>query len=124
MIILLGRAAAADYPGGLTGLAVLVAASVLIGIVLAALSNTLALLVRDRNTIIGLNVMLLLPLTFLSSAFMAKDLMPPWIRHVAAVNPVSWALDSARTTLSSTPDWPRPPYTPPGSWPSPRPQWP
>jgi ABC-2 type transport system permease protein len=105
VIILLGRAAGAHYPGGLAGLAVLVAMSVLIGVVLAALSNTLALLVRDRNTIIGLNVMLLLPLTFLSSAFMAKDLMPPWIRHVAAGNPVSWALDAARAALEDDPRW-------------------
>ncbi|GAA1824491.1 ABC transporter permease [Actinomadura chokoriensis] len=105
VIILLGWAAGADYPGGLTGLAVLVAAAVLIGVVLASLSNTLALLVRDRNTIIGLNVMLLLPLTFLSSAFMPKDLMPSWIRHVAAANPVSWALDTSRAALSATPDW-------------------
>ncbi|WP_207393999.1 ABC transporter permease [Actinomadura formosensis] len=105
VIIVLGWAAGAHYPGGAPGLAVLVAASVLIGIVLAALSNTLALLVRDRNTIIGLNVMLLLPLTFLSSAFMAKDLMPSWIRHVAAVNPVSWALDASRAVLSGDPDW-------------------
>jgi len=105
VIILLGWAAGAHYPGRPAGLAVLVAASVLIGVVLAALSNTLALLVRDRNSIIGLNVMLLLPLTFLSSAFMAEDLMPSWIRHVAAANPVSWALDAARATLSTDPDW-------------------
>ncbi len=106
VIILLGWAAGADYPGGPAALAVLVAASVLIGIVLAALSNTLALLVRDRNTIIGLNVMLLLPLTFLSSAFMPANLMPSWIGHVAAANPVSWALDTARAALSADPDWP------------------
>lgn len=105
VIILLGWAAGAHYPGGAAGLAVLVAASVLIGVVLASLSNTLALLVRDRNTIIGLNVMLLLPLTFLSSAFMPKDLMPSWIRHVSAGNPVSWALDAARATLTTDPDW-------------------
>lgn len=91
-------------PGGAPGPAVLVAASVLIGVVLAALSNTLALLVRDRNTIIGLNVMLL-PLTFLSSAFMAEELMPSWIRHAAAVNPVSWALDASRAVLSGDPGW-------------------
>lgn len=105
VIILLGWAAGADYPGGPAGLAVLVAAAVLIGTVLASLSNTLALLVRDRNTIIGLNVMLLLPLTFLSSAFMPTDLMPSWIRHVATANPVSWALDTSRGALSATPDW-------------------
>ncbi|MFC4053267.1 ABC transporter permease [Actinomadura syzygii] len=105
VIVLLGWAAGAHYPGGAAGLPALVAAAVLVGVVLAALSNTLALLVRDRNTIIGLNVMLLLPLTFLSSAFMAKGLMPPWIRHVSAANPVSWALDAARAALSADPDW-------------------
>ncbi|TDB87026.1 ABC transporter permease [Actinomadura sp. KC216] len=105
VIILLGWAAGAHYPGGPAGVAVLVGASVLIGVVLAALSTTLALLVRDRNTIIGLNVMLLLPLTFLSSAFMAEGLMPSWIRHVAAANPVSWALDTGRAALADDPDW-------------------
>lgn len=105
VIIALGWAAGARYPGGAGGLAVLVAASVLVGVVLAALSNTLALLLRDRNTIIGLNVMLLLPLTFLSSAFMAKGLMPAWIRHVAAFNPVSWALDAGRAAMAGDPDW-------------------
>ncbi|WP_067468852.1 ABC transporter permease [Actinomadura macra] len=105
VIIALGRVTGAHYPGGAAGLAVLVAMSVLIGVVLAALSNTLALLVRDRNTIIGLNVMLLLPLTFLSSAFMAKGLMPDWMRHVASGNPVSWALDAGRAALAGDPDW-------------------
>ncbi|MFD0686436.1 ABC transporter permease [Actinomadura fibrosa] len=105
VIIALGWAAGARYPGGAAGVAVLVAMSVLVGIVLAALSNTLALLVRDRNTIIGLNIMLLLPLTFLSSAFMAKDLMPGWMRDVAAGNPVSWALDAGRAALAADPDW-------------------
>ena len=51
-------------------------------------------------------MILLLPLTFLSSAFMPKDLMPSWIRHVATANPVSWALDTSRGALSTTSDWP------------------
>jgi ABC-2 type transport system permease protein len=50
-------------------------------------------------------VFLLLPLTFLSSAFMAKGLMPLWIRHVASGNPVSWAIDAGRTALAQQPDW-------------------
>jgi ABC-2 type transport system permease protein len=105
VIIALGWAAGAHYPGAAAGLPILVAMSVLIGVVLAALSTTLALLVRDRNTIIGLNVMLLLPLTFLSSAFMAKGLMPGWMRHVASGNPVSWALDAGRAALAADPRW-------------------
>ena len=51
--------------------------------------------------------MLLLPLTFLSTAFMAKNLMPGWMQRVAAANPVNWALDSTRAALSAHPDWGR-----------------
>ena len=49
-----------------------VVASVLLGTVFSALSNTIGMLVRQRETIIGINTLLLLPLTFLSTAFMAE----------------------------------------------------
>lgn len=105
IIVLLGLAAGADYPGGPTGVAVLVAVSVVLGTVFSALSNTVGMLVRQRETIIGLNTLLLLPLTFLSSAFMAENLMPAWIRTVAAANPVNWSLEAARAALTERPDW-------------------
>jgi ABC-2 type transport system permease protein len=52
-------------------------------------------------------VFLLLPLTFLSTAFMAPALMPHWMRIVADCNPVNWALEAARAALSGAPDWSR-----------------
>jgi ABC-2 type transport system permease protein len=105
LIVLLGLLGGARYPGGLAGLVVLVVTSVLLGTVFSALSNTVGMLVRQRETIIGLNVMLLLPLTFLSSAFLARSLMPGWIQGVAEGNPVNWALDSTRAALATDPDW-------------------
>jgi ABC-2 type transport system permease protein len=105
LLVLIGWAAGARYPGGLPGVAVLVVASALLGIVFGALSNTLGMLARQRETIIGMNVLLLLPLTFLSSAFMARGLMPRWIQHVSAANPLTWALDSTRAALTGNPDW-------------------
>jgi ABC-2 type transport system permease protein len=106
IIVLLGWAAGAHYPGGVGGVAVLVLASVLLGTVFGAMSNAVGMLVRQRETIIGLNIFLLLPLTFLSSAFMAANLMPGWMRTVAELNPVNWALDAARGALAAQPDWP------------------
>jgi ABC-2 type transport system permease protein len=107
IIVLLGRAAGAHYPGGAGGLAVLVAASVLIAVVFSALSNTLGMLARQRETIIGINTFLLLPLTFLSTAFMSKALMPHWMRIVSSANPVNWALEAGRGAMSASPDWTR-----------------
>ncbi|GGN13384.1 ABC-2 type transport system permease protein [Actinoplanes campanulatus] len=104
-IILLGLVAGAEYPGGPAGLTVLTVAAILLGTIFSALSNTIGMLARQRETIIGINSMLLLPLTFLSSAFMAETLMPEWMRTVAAANPVNWALDAARAAMSADPEW-------------------
>jgi ABC-2 type transport system permease protein len=107
IIVGLGWAAGAHYPGGAPGVVVLVAASVLVAVVFSALSNSVGMLARQRETIIGINTFLLLPLTFLSSAFMAKPLMPHWMQIVASANPVNWALEAGRAAMSAVPDWPR-----------------
>jgi ABC-2 type transport system permease protein len=105
VIVLLGLLGGADYPGGAVGIAVLVLASVLLGTVFGALSNALGMLVRERESIIGINTFLLLPLTFLSSAFMAPSQMPAWMRHTADFNPLNWAMVAGRSALSADPDW-------------------
>ncbi|UFR05519.1 ABC transporter permease [Streptomyces sp. Go40/10] len=104
VIVLLGLLGGADYPGGVGGIAVLVLAAVLLGTVFGALSNALGMLVRERESIIGINTFLLLPLTFLSSAFMAPSQMPGWMRHIAAFNPLDWAMVAGRSAMSGHPD--------------------
>ncbi|MCA1217203.1 ABC transporter permease [Streptomyces sp. 8L] len=105
LIVLLGLAGGARYPGGAGGIAVLVLASVLLGTVFGALSNAVGMLVRQRESIIGINTFLLLPLTFLTSAFMAPGQMPVWMAHIAAWNPVNWAMIAGRSAMSAAPDW-------------------
>ncbi|MEU6094697.1 ABC transporter permease [Streptomyces sp. NPDC047079] len=105
VIVLLGLLGGADYPGGIGGVTVLVVASVLLGTVFGALSNALGMLVRERESIIGINTFLLLPLTFLSSAFMAPSQMPSWMRHIADFNPLDWAMVAGRSAMSAHPDW-------------------
>ncbi|MET9447041.1 ABC transporter permease [Streptomyces cinerochromogenes] len=105
VIVLLGLLGGARYPGGVGGIAVLVPAAVLLGTVFGALSNALGMLVRERESIIGINTFLLLPLTFLSSAFMAPSQMPGWMRHIADFNPLDWAMVASRSAMSEHPDW-------------------
>jgi ABC-2 type transport system permease protein len=105
VIVLLGWLAGAHYPGGVGGVALLIVASVLLGTVFSAFSNTIGMLVRQRESIIGINTFLLLPLTFLSSAFMATTLMPGWMQAIARTNPVDWAVRAGRDALSADPDW-------------------
>jgi ABC-2 type transport system permease protein len=105
VIVLLGLLGGADYPGGIGGVAVLVVASVLLGTIFGALSNALGMLVQERESIIGINTFLLLPLTFLSTAFMAESRMPSWMRHIADFNPLDWAMVAGRSALSEQPEW-------------------
>jgi ABC-2 type transport system permease protein len=107
IIVLLGLAGGAHYAGGVGGVLILVAVSVLVAILFSAFSNTVGMLARQRETIIGINSFLLLPLTFLSTAFMPKELMPHWMQIVASCNPVNWALEAARSAMSANPDWAR-----------------
>jgi ABC-2 type transport system permease protein len=105
IIVLLGWAAGAAYPGGAAGPIALIVASMLLGSVFSALSTVFGLALRQRESIIGMSIFLLLPLTFLSTAFIAKSLMPGWMQAIANVNPVNWALEATRGVLTSTTHW-------------------
>jgi ABC-2 type transport system permease protein len=83
---------------------VLIACSALLGGSLSALSNGMALLARKEATMIAASNFVLLPLTFLSSAFMQRDLVPGWI-HDRQVHPVEWTVQAGREALTASPDW-------------------
>lgn len=105
IIIGIGWTIGARYPGGAVGVIVLIAASVLIAIAVSALSNGLALLARQRESVIAASTATVLPLSFLSSVFLAAALMPGWIREVARFNPVDWAVKAGRLSIGPHVPW-------------------
>jgi len=105
IIIGLGLAGGARYHGGVAGVAVLVAASILVGVVFGALSNAVGMLLRSREAIIGIYTFFMLPLMFLSSAFIPTQLMPGWMQAIASRNPLNWVVQIGRSAVSVHPDW-------------------
>lgn len=105
IVFLIAFAAGARFPGGAAGIAITMVAAALISIVIASLSNAIALLVRQQEALIGISQFIVLPLQFLSSAVMDTRLAPRWVQHVARYNPVDWAVVASRQALSSSPDW-------------------
>lgn len=105
--IILGVALAlgARFSGGIAGVLVALVAAVLLVVIFAALSNAIALLVRQQQALIGLSQLTTLPLMFLSSAVMDTSLAPAWVRTIARYNPVEWAIVAGREALLGTPDW-------------------
>jgi ABC-2 type transport system permease protein len=105
IIVGLAYAAGARFAGGPTGVLLPLAAAVLLTVVFAALSNAVALLVRQQEALIGISQLLSLPLAFLSSAMMDTRLSPAWIQTAARYNPMDWAVVVSRQALSADPDW-------------------
>jgi ABC-2 type transport system permease protein len=105
IIVGLALALGASFPGGAGGVTLLVVAAVFLSTGFGALSIGLALVMRQRESVIGAVQLLLLPLTFLSTAFMERALMPGWIQDVSRFNPVDWAVTAGREAVSASPDW-------------------
>ncbi|HUJ55065.1 MAG TPA: ABC transporter permease [Gaiellaceae bacterium] len=100
VIVAVAFAAGASFSAGQV-LAMFVLA-ILLGGGVAALSDALALVARQEETLIGAVQFVILPATFLSSGMMASDLLPGWIGDVARFNPVNWAVVGARVGSA---DW-------------------
>jgi ABC-2 type transport system permease protein len=105
LIVVLGLLMGARFPGGILGVAALIVCAVLLAIPIGALSCAMALLARKEETVIGAANFILLPLTFLSSVFMASKLMPRWMHTLSRFNPVEWAVEAARIALGQHPHW-------------------
>jgi ABC-2 type transport system permease protein len=97
--------AGARFDGGVQGVLVTLLAAVLISVIIASLSNALALLLRQQEALIGISQFIVLPLQFLSAAIMDTALAPAWVQDVARLNPVDWAVVASREALGDSPDW-------------------
>lgn len=80
----------------------------MLGVVVAvilgsALFSTFSLLVacvvKTRERFMGIGQVLTMPLFFASNAIYPTDLMPGWLRVVAAVNPLSYLVDALRALM-------------------------
>jgi ABC-2 type transport system permease protein len=105
IVVGLSLAVGAHFENGIVGVAVLIGIAAMLGAVFASLSNGVAVLTRQRETLIGLVTTIVLPLTFLSSALMQQNLLPGWIQWIAKFNPVNWAAQAGRSAATSNADW-------------------
>jgi ABC-2 type transport system permease protein len=70
---------------------------ILFGILFSGLATTLALYIDDHDSYAAVNTLISMPLFFTSSALMPYSVMPSWMRSIAMVNPLSFAIDAIRS---------------------------
>jgi ABC-2 type transport system permease protein len=106
-LIVLGLALAvgARLPGGFPGVLVMLVAATFVVLAVGSLSMAFALVIRRPQSLTATIQFILLPLVFLSSAFMDQRLAATWITWIARFNPIDWAVQAGRTALAAQADW-------------------
>jgi ABC-2 type transport system permease protein len=105
LIVVIALLLGADFKGGVIGVIVMFLIGALLASVVASFSNAVGVLGRQRETVIGTVSFFQLPLTFLSTGMMQKNLLPHWMQDVAKFNPVNWAVVAARAAAMQKTDW-------------------
>jgi ABC-2 type transport system permease protein len=84
------------------GAAVLMVLLALLTVATAAASNALALVVRKVESLTAVTNGTLIPLLLLSGVFLPLSLAPQWLRVVAHVNPLYYAVEATRDLAVGT----------------------
>lgn len=83
-------------------------AVLLLAVGFSAISNALAMFLKQEEPLVVMGNMLTLPLLFFSSALVPASFMPDWMRLVSRINPVTYGVEAVRACYQgdfSQPFW-------------------
>ncbi|MBC9731971.1 ABC transporter permease [Nocardioides marmotae] len=104
VVLTVGVAIGYRAPGGFLGVVAAVALLVLFCVSLTWLWLIVGLKVRTPNAVMGISMMVLFPLTFVSSVFAPPETMPGWLQSFVDVNPVTLLVEAARGLMNDAAD--------------------
>lgn len=99
LMLVLGLLFGIRIAAGVGGVFALLVVSLLLGFGVTVISLVLAFRLQNHGDFFAVMGITTLPLTFLSSAFVPLDSLPVWMRAVAAVNPMTYAVDAMRSLI-------------------------
>jgi ABC-2 type transport system permease protein len=104
MVLIVGVLIGYRAPGGFLGVILAVLLLLVFCFSLSWLWLIVGLKVRSPNAVMGTSMMVLFPLTFISSVFAPPETMPGWLRAFVNVNPVTLLCEAARGLMDDNPD--------------------
>jgi ABC-2 type transport system permease protein len=90
--------------GGVTGVLAGVALLVVFSFAFSWIWTMFGLLLRTEKSVMGISMLVLFPLTFLSNVFVDPGTMPGWLQAFVGVNPIAHLVDAVRSLMAGTPD--------------------
>lgn len=104
MVLIVGVLIGYRAPGGFGGVILAVLLLLVFCFSLSWLWLIVGLKVRSPNAVMGTSMMVLFPLTFISSVFARPETMPGWLQAFVDVNPVTLLCEAARGLMDDAPD--------------------
>jgi ABC-2 type transport system permease protein len=99
LFFLVAVAVSVDVASGPLGAIGILALAGLLSMSLTALFMALAYRVPTHGTFFAVAGFITLPLVFLSNAFVPIEAMPAWMRVIARLNPLTYAIEAMRTLV-------------------------
>lgn len=96
IVVALGLLLGFRPDGGVAGVVAAVALILVFSFSLSWIWTALGLLLRTPNSVMGVSMMVLFPITFASNIFVDPRTMPGWLQAFVDVNPISHLVSSVR----------------------------
>ncbi|HET6711195.1 ABC transporter permease [Amycolatopsis sp.] len=92
--------------GGFAGVAAGVALLLVFSFAFSWVWTMFGLLLRTEKSVMGVSMMVIFPLTFLSNIYVSPATMPGWLRVVVDINPISHLVTGVRSMMAGAWDVP------------------
>lgn len=100
VIVIISLFLGVHFITGVPGVFCLLLISGLFGMIMGSISLALAANLKSIETLMAISNFLTMPLMLTSNAMFPVNAMPPWLRAIANVNPLSYAVSAMRTITS------------------------
>ena len=104
IIVLLALVLGVDFEGGVVGIVAVIAACTIFGIAWACLGLIIALKTKSPQ-VTQSSWLVFMPVVFLTTAFMPKELLTGWFKLVVTLNPVDYVLVGVRAIIIEGWQW-------------------
>ncbi|MGW3349931.1 ABC transporter permease [Nonomuraea rubra] len=104
VILLIGLLLGFRPQGGITGVLGGIALLLVFSFAFSWLWTMFGLLMRNEKSVMGVSMLVMMPLTFLSNVYVDPSTMPGWLQVFVNASPISHLVSSVRSLMGGAPD--------------------
>ncbi|TLP62046.1 ABC transporter permease [Microbispora triticiradicis] len=104
VILVVGLVLGFRPQGGVVGVVAAIALLVAFSFAFSWVWTMFGLLLRSEKSVMGISMLVLFPLTFLSNVYVDPATMPGWLQAFVGVNPISHLVTAARSLMAGAAD--------------------